>query len=115
MAVAQILLVEDDQELRAVLSRGLAEEGFAVSGASTGAEAMERVCAELPDAVVIDVGLPDSDGRDLCQALRARGVHLAVVNMPWLNRFDGTWLAQTIAPAKAARNRRCIGEALLLF
>ncbi|TMK26554.1 MAG: response regulator transcription factor [Actinobacteria bacterium] len=79
MAVAQILLVEDDQELRAVLRRGLAEEGFAVSGASTGAEAMERVCAELPDAVVIDVGLPDSDGRDLCQALRARGIQTPVL------------------------------------
>jgi two-component system response regulator MprA len=79
MALAQILLVEDDQELRAVLRRGLEEEGFAVAGASTGAEAMERVSAETPDAVVIDIGLPDADGRDLCQALRARGIQTPVL------------------------------------
>jgi two-component system, OmpR family, response regulator len=79
MAVAQILLVEDDQDLRAVLRRGLEEEGFAVVGASTGAEAMDRMCAETPDVVVIDVGLPDADGRDLCQALRARGIQTPVV------------------------------------
>ncbi|MCW3026847.1 MAG: response regulator transcription factor [Solirubrobacterales bacterium] len=79
MAVAQILLVEDDQDLRALLRRGLEEEGFAVAGASTGAEAMDRVSAETPDAVVIDVGLPDADGRDLCQALRARGIQTPVL------------------------------------
>jgi two-component system response regulator MprA len=79
MAAAQILVVEDDQDLRAVLRRGLEEEGFAVAGASTGAEAMERVSARRPDAMVIDVGLPDADGRDLCQALRARGVQTPVL------------------------------------
>ena len=73
MPAALILLVEDDRELRAVLRRGLEEEGFAVSGAGTGAEAMERISAQTPDALVIDVGLPDADGRDLCQALRAGG------------------------------------------
>ncbi|MEA2335501.1 MAG: Response regulator receiver domain, partial [Solirubrobacteraceae bacterium] len=43
MPDALILLVEDDQELRAVVRRGLEEEGFAVSGAGTGEEAMRRV------------------------------------------------------------------------
>jgi two-component system response regulator MprA len=79
MPAPLILLVEDDQELRAVLRRSLEEEGFAVSGARTGAEAMERVSAQEPDALVIDVGLPDADGRDLCQALRARGVQSPVL------------------------------------
>ncbi|HEV7584167.1 MAG TPA: response regulator transcription factor [Solirubrobacteraceae bacterium] len=79
MSPARILLVEDDQELRALLKRGLEEEGFAVTGASTGAEAMERAGAVTPDALVIDVGLPDADGRDLCQALRARGVQSPVL------------------------------------
>jgi two-component system OmpR family response regulator len=79
MAAALILLVEDDQGLRAVLKRSLEEEGFAVSGAGSGVEAMERVSAEAPDALVIDVGLPDADGRDLCQALRAQGVQSPVV------------------------------------
>jgi two-component system response regulator MprA len=79
MGPAQILVVEDDQELRAVLRRGLEEEGFTVSGAASGAEAMERVKADAPDALVIDVGLPDADGRDLCQALRARGIQSPVL------------------------------------
>jgi two-component system response regulator MprA len=79
MSPAQILLVEDDQELRALVKRGLEEEGFAVTGASTGAEALERAATEAPDALVIDIGLPDADGRDLCQALRARGVQSPVL------------------------------------
>jgi two-component system response regulator MprA len=79
MAAAQILLVEDDQELRSLLRRGLEEEGFAVNGASTGAEAMERISRGTPDAMIIDVGLPDADGRDLCQALRAQGVQSPVL------------------------------------
>lgn len=79
MSVALILLVEDDHELRAVVKRCLEEEGFAVSGAGTGAEAMERISAEAPDALVIDVGLPDADGRDLCQALRAQGIQSPVL------------------------------------
>jgi two-component system response regulator MprA len=79
MSAAQILLVEDDQELRALLERGLEEEGFAVTGARTGAEAMARAGVAAPDALIIDVGLPDADGRDLCQALRAQGVQTPVL------------------------------------
>jgi two-component system OmpR family response regulator len=74
-----IFLVEDDDELRAVLARGLREEGFSVERAATGAEVLERIEQVLPDALVIDIGLPDADGRDLCQALRARGVHTPVL------------------------------------
>src|SRR3981081_1795671 len=77
--VALILLVEDDRELRALGARGLEEEGFAVAGAGTGAEAMERISAQAPDALVIDVGWPDADGRDLCQALRAQGMQSPVL------------------------------------
>jgi DNA-binding response OmpR family regulator len=68
-----ILVVEDDDELRSVLSRGLREEGFSVAGVATGAALLDRVDDFAPDALVIDIGLPDADGRDLCQALRARG------------------------------------------
>ena len=69
-----VVLVEDDPELRNVLGRGLREEGFSVRTAATGARLFEHVENEVPDVFVLDVGLPDSDGRDLCQALRARGV-----------------------------------------
>ena len=74
-----IVIVEDDDELRTVLARGLREEGFSVEGVATGAQLLDRVEQATPDALVIDIGLPDSDGRDLCQALRARGVEAPVL------------------------------------
>ena len=74
-----ILVVEDDQELRSVLSSGLREEGFSVETVASGADALLRVEAAQPDMLVIDIGLPDTDGRDLCKALRARGVQTPVL------------------------------------
>jgi two-component system OmpR family response regulator len=73
------MVVEDDADLRGVLLRGLREEGFETSGAATGGEALEQLDRRAPDVVVIDIGLPDTDGRDLCQALRARGVDTPVL------------------------------------
>lgn len=74
-----LLIVEDDAPLRDVLTRSLRAEGFAASAVATGAELLELALAEPPDAFVIDIGLPDADGRDVCQALRARGVHAPVL------------------------------------
>jgi two-component system, OmpR family, response regulator len=73
------LLIEDDLELGALLVRGLAEEGFEVTSAATGSEGLQRADAGAPDAMIIDIGLPDADGRDVCQALRARGVQSPVL------------------------------------
>jgi two-component system, OmpR family, response regulator len=74
-----ILVVEDDDELRSVLGTGLREEGFNVESAATGAEALQRVEKSPHDMLVVDVGLPDTDGRDLCKALRARGIQTPVL------------------------------------
>jgi two-component system response regulator MprA len=68
-----VLIVEDDAELRSVLGRGLREEGFTVETVATGGEVLARA-GSAPDVFVIDIGLPDADGRDVCQALRARGI-----------------------------------------
>src|SRR4051795_6224533 len=75
----QILVVEDDAELLELLLRGLREEGFKAIGASSGHQALERAAANELDALVVDVGLPDADGRDLCHALRARGLSAPVL------------------------------------
>jgi two-component system, OmpR family, response regulator len=75
----QVLIVEDDTELREVLVRGLRDEGFVVHGVATGQELLARANGVPPDVLIIDVGLPDSDGRDVCQALRAQGVHAPVL------------------------------------
>jgi two-component system, OmpR family, response regulator len=74
----RLLVVEDDRELRSLLARGLGEEGFEVETVGDAATALARI-HEVPDALVIDVGLPDADGRDLCQALRARGIQTPVL------------------------------------
>ncbi len=78
MTAARLLLVEDDADLREVLARGLREHGFTVVTAPDAAQAL-RLADHAVDALVLDVGLPDADGRDLCQALRARGVQAPVL------------------------------------
>ena len=69
-----VLLVEDDEDLRDVLVRSLCAEGFSVSACATGHQFVTMAIAGAPELLVIDVGLPDADGRDVCQALRARGI-----------------------------------------
>lgn len=72
-------LCEDDAELRSVLSRALGAEGFDVRATATGRDAVARFSGDPPDVLVLDIGLPDSDGRDVCQALRAHGVEAPVL------------------------------------
>ena len=79
MSSSYVLVVEDDPELRGLLRRGLDEEGFRVEAVATGAELLERVGGGLPDVFVVDIGLPDADGRDVTQALRARGIQTPVL------------------------------------
>jgi two-component system response regulator MprA len=75
----RILLVEDDSELLEMVRRALEREDFVVTARGTGADALRAVEHQQPDAIVLDIGLPDSDGRDLCQALRGRGVDAPVL------------------------------------
>ncbi len=77
--MAKVLVVEDDADLRGVLLRGLREEGFEAAGVGTGADLLERIGPEAPSVLIVDIGLPDADGRDVCQALRAQGVQTPVL------------------------------------
>jgi len=74
-----VWVVEDDDELRTVLVRSLQEEGFLATGVGSGHELMEGIRSAPPDALVLDIGLPDADGRDVCQALRAEGTATPVL------------------------------------
>ena len=76
--VAKAGICEDDDELRGVVRRALEREGFAVVAVASGADAV-RSFGDGFDVLVLDVGLPDADGRDVCQALRARGVATPVL------------------------------------
>ncbi len=73
------LVLEDDLALRSLLVPGLCEEGFAASGVGTGGDLLEAVASVVPDLLIIDIGLPDADGRDVCLALRARGISAPVL------------------------------------
>jgi two-component system OmpR family response regulator len=80
-------VVEDDDDLRGLIVRGLSEEGFDVSGSDGAETALRRESERDADAFVIDIGLEDADGRDLCQALRAEGVRAPVL---FLTALDAT-------------------------
>jgi two-component system response regulator MprA len=75
----RVLVVEDDHGLREVLARGLRDEGFVVTTAADGASALKAAANAPVDVLVLDVGLPDSDGRDVCIALRSRGIDAPVL------------------------------------
>jgi DNA-binding response OmpR family regulator len=75
----RLLIAEDDAQLRDVLTRTLREEGFEARGVATGRELLELSSSTPPDALVVDIGLPDSDGRDVCQALRSQGINAPVL------------------------------------
>lgn len=69
-AVARILLVEDNEMLVAMFQRVLEREGYDVVVAVSGVEMMKLLYSSAPDLIVLDVGLPDVDGRDLLVSLK---------------------------------------------
>lgn len=81
MADAQILLVEDDEELRALVARRLGEEGYAVREAASGPAALDALAEEVPDLVLLDIMLPGLDGLEVCRRLRAEHPLLYVIMM----------------------------------
>ncbi|HEC10265.1 MAG TPA: response regulator transcription factor [Acidimicrobiales bacterium] len=75
----RLLVVEDDLALGNVIRRGLAEEGHAVDLVGTVAQAEEALFVDDHDLLVLDLGLPDGDGAELCRRLRAEGSQLKVL------------------------------------
>ncbi|RZO32248.1 MAG: response regulator transcription factor [Rhodospirillaceae bacterium] len=76
----RILLVDDDPALRETLAEQLGvHEEYSVGQAENGSEAIEAIDADHFDAIVLDVGLPDMDGRDLCKLMRRRGVKAPII------------------------------------
>jgi len=79
-AARKILIVDDDPALRQSLAEQLGRDGEFVSvECDTAAAALETVGRERFDAILLDVGLPDMDGRDLCRALRSIAVSVPIV------------------------------------
>ncbi|MBX6377363.1 MAG: response regulator transcription factor [Clostridia bacterium] len=68
--MSRVLVVDDDPRILAFLRRGLSLEGFDVSTAQNGGEALQKMRGEPPDAVVLDVLMPGLDGFEVCRRLR---------------------------------------------
>src|SRR6201985_1333243 len=75
----RLLVVDDDRALRDVLRRALTLAGYDVRLAESGASALADVAGSAPDAVVLDVGLPDIDGLEVCRLLRREGNRVPVL------------------------------------
>ena len=65
-----VLLVEDERSIADPFSHALQRAGFRTSVASTAAEALALAGASRPDVILLDLGLPDGDGRDVCRRIR---------------------------------------------
>ncbi len=76
----RVLIVDDDEPFRKELTEQLVlHEGIEVQEADCGKNALELAQSHSFDAVILDVGLPDTDGRDLCKLLRKNGVKSPII------------------------------------
>jgi two-component system, OmpR family, KDP operon response regulator KdpE len=67
----KVLIVEDDPTIRTALIRALTGKGYAVAAAHTAMSGLQLAVSEHPDVVVLDLGLPDLDGREVLRMIRA--------------------------------------------
>ncbi len=72
MADQSVLVVEDTDEIRELVRTVLTKAGFDVRAVASGAECLEEVRRQVPDLIVLDLGLPDADGTEVCRQVRAQ-------------------------------------------
>jgi DNA-binding response OmpR family regulator len=83
-----VLVVDDDDAIREALERALRLEGFAVETAPGGRAALAAVARRPPAAVVLDVTMPDLNGRTVCARLRADGIRLPILILSARDEVD---------------------------
>jgi len=72
-ATTYVLVIDDDASMTRLMAMSLRMQGFTVKTASNGAEGLEQIAREKPDAIVLDIAMPVMDGRTFYRELRARG------------------------------------------
>ncbi len=86
--VARILVVDDEPAVQQALSRALALERYDVSLAQDGREALDRLGGDRYDAVILDLGLPQVDGLEVCRRLRGSGDRTPVLMLTARGEVD---------------------------
>src|SRR3954468_19168943 len=84
----RILAVDDDPAILRALRRGLALEGFEVDTAESGRDALARIAGVPPDAVVLDVSMPEVSGIEVCTSLRERGTEVPILMLSALDEVS---------------------------
>ncbi len=75
----KILVVDDDRAVREALRRALTLGSYEIETAAGGADCVELVARSLPDAIVLDIGMPDIDGLEVCRRLRRLGNRVPIL------------------------------------
>jgi len=88
MIVMRVLLVEDDDAVAASLEAPLAAAGFTIDRAENGETALQRVKSGSYDIILLDLGLPDMDGYDVCRVIRADSATPIIVVTARSDEFD---------------------------
>lgn len=90
MVQRHILLVDDDDDVRASLRRPLQGEGYVISEAASLAAAHEQIArpGQRFDVILLDLGLPDGDGRGLCSSFRAEGINVPIIVLTGFGEED---------------------------
>src|SRR3954452_19712301 len=79
MTLMRILVTDDDRAVREALRRALTLGGYEVQTAEGGQQCLTQVATSAPDAVVLDVGMPDVDGLEVCRRLRDTGNRVPIL------------------------------------
>lgn len=77
--MAKILLIDDEKQTAEYMKRPLEKRGYAVIIACTGKEGLELFPRENPDAVLLDLGLPDIDGREVLKEIKSKAPQIKVI------------------------------------
>lgn len=84
----RVLVIEDDDAVRSAVRRALLLGGYEVVPAQTGQEGLLRAQSDVPDAIILDLGLPDIDGMDVCRTLRAAGNRTPILMLTARDAID---------------------------